>query len=98
MSTTISIEANGETENELTLYDVLQNGTKVGTLALYKKTATLTGTDIQIEDSIKYAKENIFTQGSTNAAMGIGIFDTQSSYSKVGYQSIEDSTDPLAGI
>lgn len=98
MDTSITITANGETSNGLTLYDVLQNGTKLGSLAIYKKTATLTDADIKVTDSIKYAKENIFTQASTNAPMGIGIFDTQSSYSKNGYQSIEDSTDPMAGI
>jgi len=98
MSTNITIEANGDSSNGLSLYDVMRNGTKVGTLAIYKKTATLTDADVKVDDSVTYDKTPIFTDGSTNGAMGIGIFTVVSSYSKSGYPSIEDSTDPLAGI
>lgn len=98
MDTSSTIEANGESINGLTTYDILRNSSKIWTLAIYKKTAVITTNDIKVDDSIKYAKEATFTQGSTNTAMGIGIYDTQSSFSKNGYQSIEDSIDPLAGI
>jgi hypothetical protein len=70
MDTSVTIEANGETSNGLTLYDVLRNTTKVGTLAVYKTTA-ITANTIRIIDTMKYATENVFTEGSTNAAMGI---------------------------
>jgi len=98
MSTSTTIEANGETINGLSLYDVMRNGTKVGTIAIYKKTATITDADVNVDDSVTYDKTPVFTDGSTNGAMGIGIFTVVSSYSKTGYPSIEDSTDPLAGI
>jgi len=98
MSTNITIEANGETNNGLTLYDVMRNSTKVGTLAIYKKTAMITAADVKIDDSLTYDKEQVFTDGSTNSAMGVGIFTIQSSYSPNSYPSIQNSTDPLAGI
>jgi hypothetical protein len=53
---------------------------------------------VTLQDVVKYAEEKTFTDGSTNGPMGVGIYDTQSVYSKNGYQSIEDSSDPLLGI
>jgi len=62
MDTDITIQANGTTDNGLTLYDVSQNKKKVGILALYKKTQTITPNTIALTDTIKYAMENVFTQ------------------------------------
>jgi len=62
MDTSLTIQANGETSNGLTLYDVMRNDALVGTLAIYKNSAQLTSDDISVADTIKYAKENVFTQ------------------------------------
>lgn len=70
----------------------------MGTLALYKKTNPIADINVSVDDLVKYDKGKVFTAGSTNSPMGIAIYDSQSSFSKNGYQSIEDSNDPLLGI
>ena len=94
----VQIIANAQKINGLTIYDIMFNDTKVGNLALYKKTNLVVDANVTLQDVVKYAKAETFTEGSTNGPMGVGIYDTQSVYTKNGYQSIEDSADPMLGI
>jgi hypothetical protein len=94
----VQIIATSHKINGLTIYDIIFNDTSIGNIALYKNTHLITDANVTLQDIVKYAKEKTFTEGSTNGPMGIGIYDTQSVYTKGGYQSLEDSADPLLGI
>lgn len=98
MVSDLSITSNGQQQmgNGFTWYDVIRNQHKLGSIAIYQD--TIDEERITLYDSIKYAIGKVFTQWSTNAKQGIGIYDNQSAYSKAGYLSIEDSVDPLAGV
>lgn len=45
------------------------NDSKIGTLALYKKTHLIATADLSLQDNVKYASTQVFTQGSTNGPM-----------------------------
>ncbi len=52
---------------------------------------------INLKDPVTYGMTASFDQGSTNNK-SIGIYIQSSAFTKQGYDSIEDSTDPLSGI
>ena len=93
-SSVTQIIANGNRYLGKDAYDVVRNDTKVGELYISNEQLA-TDSSVTIQDTLTYASTPTFTQGSTKSAKGIGIYLQDSSFSKNGYDSIEDSKDPL---
>jgi len=99
VSTDISIQLNDESINWYSAYNVLQNDKLLWKLIIY--TQDLTTDNIAKTDlvnPIKYSKNIIFAEWSTNWKKWIWIYDTQSTFSKDSYPSIEDSADTQVWI
>lgn len=94
----ITINGSEETLEGMRIYTLTMDEKTLGKIMVRTKGSIIENKDtIDIIDPISYGKTKVFSEGSTNRP-GIGIYVQSSAFSKEGYDSIEDSTDPMLGI
>lgn len=92
----ITIVAENEMRENMTVYTISFNGKNIGKLIL-RNNNSIDDPAVHIKDPITYNKTTVFSEGSTNS-QGIGIYLQSSAFTKQGYESIEDSSDAMLGI
>ncbi len=94
----VTLNASEETLEGMSIYTLAMDDKILGKIMVRTKGSIIENKDtIDILDPITYGQTKVFSEGSTNRP-GMGIYVQSSAFSKEGYESIEDSTDPMLGI